>query len=93
MIDIKKLRVNQLVPYYMMASYLYYTSSIESPMTDSEYDDLCKRLLDNWSVIEHQHKYLIDHDALSSGTGFYLKIQDYPRMVVGAAVQWAKDNE
>jgi NAD-dependent DNA ligase len=95
MIFIDKLKLNQLVPYYMMTSYLYYVAdpTIESPMTDLEYDALCKRLLENWNVIEHPHKYLINYDSLTAGTGFYLKLKDYPRMVVGAALQWAEENE
>jgi NAD-dependent DNA ligase len=70
-----------------MASYLYYNINIESPMSDEEYDILCKRLHNEWDEIEHPHKSLIDRDALKSGTGFY--INKYPTMVMGAALNWA----
>lgn len=81
------MRTGQLVPYFLMASYLYYNINIESPMSDEEYDILCKRLYDEWDEIEHPHKHLIERDSLKSGTGYY--INKYPMMVMGAALNWS----
>jgi hypothetical protein len=92
--NIKELKKTQLVPYYLMSSFLYYEShpQWESPLTDTDYDDLCKRVLTEWDDIEHPHKHLIDYFALSAGTGFYLKQDDYPQIVQGAAVTWAEES-
>ena len=81
MTNINQLLSNQLVSYYMMSSYIYYVANsfLESPLSDTEYDDLCKRLLSEWDDVDHPHKKLIDFESLTAGTGFYLK--DYPRIV------------
>lgn len=78
---------NRLVPYYLMASYLYYELDEETPLTDPEYDILCKRLHDEWEDISHIHKGLVRKDALLAGSGFYLSGR-YPLMVQSAAIQW-----
>jgi len=90
MTNINQLSTNQLVSYYMMSSYIYYTANsfLESPLTDAEYDELCKRLLSEWDDADHPHKKLIDFKSLTAGTGFYLK--DYPRIVKNAAVDWVE---
>lgn len=64
-----------LVPYYLMASYLYYIRDM-SLLSDTEYDKLCIRLDKEWDNLEHAHKYLIDRESLSSTTGFTIK--NYP---------------
>ena len=90
MTNINQLSTNQLVSYYMMSSYIYYVANsfLESPLSDTEYDDLCKRLLSEWDDVDHPHKKLIDFKSLRAGTGFYLK--DYPRIVKNAAVDWVE---
>ena len=90
MTNINQLSTNQLVSYYMMSSYIYYAASsfLESPLDDTEYDALCKRLLDEWDDVDHPHKKLIDFNSLTAGTGFYLK--DYPTIVKNAAADWVK---
>jgi NAD-dependent DNA ligase len=80
------MRAEQLVPYFLMASYLYYEIHQNPPISDDEYDDICKRLYDEWDGVEHQHKHLIEREALKSGTGFY--ISNYPILVKNAAVNW-----
>lgn len=75
---------NLLVPWFLMASYLYYVRDI-SLFSDEFYDKLCGQLLDRWDEIEHPHKYLIDPFALSAGTGYYIKEDEYPGMCKGAA--------
>jgi len=75
--EVNKLASEQLVAQYMIHSYLYYIEGT-SIISDRSYDLLCKRLLREWDDLCHPHKALIDKDALSSGTGFYLKAEDYP---------------
>jgi NAD-dependent DNA ligase len=75
--EVNKLTSEQLVAHYMMHSYLYYIEGT-SVISDRSYDLLCQRLLAEWDDLHHPHKVLIDKQALSSGTGFYLKEEDYP---------------
>ncbi len=82
--------VNLLVPWYLMASYLYYHED-KSLLSDEAYDHLCAALLEKWTAIEHHHKHLIDPEALRAGTGYYIKKEDYPAITIGAA--WALMSE
>jgi hypothetical protein len=74
---------NMMVPWYLMASFLYYWH--ESPiLSDACYDDLCRRLAMRWPRIVHRHKSLIERGALAAGTCM-LAQADYPLMTQGAA--------
>jgi len=85
--EINKLTKAQLVPQYLMHSYLYYIEG--SPvLSDRSYDLLCIRLLADWDEVEHPHKDIVDKESLSSGTGFYLKEEDYPLIAVMAAREY-----
>lgn len=77
---------HMLVPYFLMASYLYYKRDV-SLLSDARFDKLCTELDAEWDDVEHRHKHLIDRDALKAGTGF--QIADYPNMIIGAACQLA----
>lgn len=82
--EIIDLYTNQLVAWYLMASYMYYIE--DTPiLSDVMYDSICQRLLDSWTTIEHQHKYLIDREALRAGTGFHLSAAEYPIRTICAA--------
>ena len=76
---------HKLVNVYLMASYAYYHLH-ESPMTDEEFDLLCYLLIERYDQITHQHKHLLDMEALKAGTGFH--ISEYPMMVKHAASMW-----
>ncbi len=80
------IKSGQLVQYFLMASYLYYNLNTEPPMSDAEFDTLCRRLYDEWDDIKHYHKHLIDRESLKAGTGYYIK--KYPTIVIGAAMHW-----
>lgn len=79
---------NMLVPYYLMASYLYYHRDV-SLLSDDRYDLLCKELDAEWDGIVHMHKHVIDRSQLKAGTGFALPADLYPMMTVHAACQMA----
>ncbi len=64
---------------YLMCAYAYYEQN-DPLITDSEFDELGKWILDNYDNVEHMHKHLVTKDDLTAGT--YLGI--YPAMVVGA---------
>ncbi len=82
--EINKLAREQLVPQYLIHSYLYYIEGYNF-LSDRSYDILCARLLSEWDEVEHPHKSIVDKEALSSGTGFYLKEENYPLIVKTAS--------
>ena len=54
---------------YLMCSYAYYKE--DNPLiSDQEFDDLAKFILENYNAIDHPHKHLITSDHLSAGTGY-----------------------
>jgi hypothetical protein len=85
---IQELKREQLVPYYLMSSYLYYLTDKASPLTDKQFDHLCLRLIDEYERIKHVHKSLVSIESLNAGTGFNMKFDDYPKIVIGAAYNW-----
>ena len=72
---------NMLVPYYQMYSYAYYKEN-ESLISDTEYDNICKQIIEKWDNITHWHKSLLTLDALKAGTGYDI---EYPNRVISAA--------
>ena len=72
---------NMLVPYYLMYSYAYYKEN-ESLISDTEYDDICKQIIEKWDNITHWHTSLLTLDALKAGTGYDI---EYPNRVISAA--------
>ena len=88
--DIKALPLKRLVPWYLMASYLYYIHDV-SLLEDSEYDAICQRLNKSWGLVSHRHKRLISRDGLAAGTGYYLREHDYPLICQSAAWQAARE--
>ena len=81
------LPTNSLVNIYLMASYLYYERHL-TPMPDTDYDILCKKLLDSFNDVDHQHGGLIDKDALRAGTAYHIRENEYPILVKQAAFAW-----
>ena len=76
--------INMLVPHYLMSCYLYYECD-KSVLSDAQFDDLCKKLLDNWDSITHMHKHLISKDALKAGSGYDIT---YTSMIKNASLNW-----
>jgi NAD-dependent DNA ligase len=74
-----------LVPMYLVHSYLYYIE--ETPIiTDTEYDRLCKKLLNSFDTLTHRHKHLVSKEALQAGTGYHISEDDYPSITKHSAV-------
>lgn len=61
---------------YLMASYAYYVED-DPIMTDGEFDELCKNLLEDWDKIDHPHKANITKSDLEAGTF----LGEYPTIV------------
>lgn len=81
--------INYVVCPYIMASYLYYVEGRDSPLTDNQFDALCKRLLDEWDTCTHKLKFLTDPELLRAGTGYSIPREAYPGGVIRLAHQWA----
>jgi len=75
--------MNHLIGQYLVHSYIYYQLD-NSIISDGDYDNLAKQILENWDNIEHPHKHLISKDALQAGT-FLLPEDEYPTIVKDTA--------
>jgi hypothetical protein len=82
--DVKDMSHHRLIAFYLMSSFLYYHRNI-SPLTDDVFDAICKRLLEEYDTIDHQHKKFIDKESLKAGTGYSLK---FPTIVEHSALAW-----
>ena len=56
---------NMLIPYYLMFSYLYYVKNI-SLIEDTEFDQMCKTLLEKLDGLTHMHKHLVQKENLTA---------------------------
>ena len=82
--NIDSISNNRLVPIYLMSSYLYYECD-KNVLTDSQFDYLCKKILDNWDSIDHMHKNLLDKETLKAGSGYDIK---YTNLIMSASLDW-----
>lgn len=71
-----------MVPWWLIASYLYYMHDI-SIISDALFDHMSRDMLNQWDTITHDHKHLISEDDLQAGSGF--AIPKYPDRVRYAA--------
>ena len=77
--DIAAMSPNQLVSWFMIASYAYYRiGDASNIMTDPTFDFLVKRLKENYDIADHYHKKYITMEHLEAGTGYDI---DYPTIV------------
>ena len=70
---------------YLMCAYAYYKED-DPLISDAEFDELAKWLLENYDHVDHPHKHLITKSDLEAGT--YLG--EYPNMVIGAVKNYKK---
>ena len=77
---------NMLIPYYLMFSYLYYEKNI-TLIDDTEFDQMCKTLLDKYDELKHMHKHLVKKESLTAGTGYDIV---YNNRIVSAAMALKK---
>ena len=81
--------LNRLIPIFLMSSYLYYEKN-KSVLTDEQFDNVCKKLYNNWEKVTHMHKHLISKDDLLAGSGYGIK---YTNMIKGGAMSWYKQEK
>lgn len=72
---------------YLMCAFAYYEQA-DPLISDQEFDELGKWLLENYDNVEHMHKHLVTKEDLDAGT--YLG--EYPTIVKGAVKDYRKKN-
>ena len=88
-VDVDKMSANQLVSWFMIASYAYYRVGGPSQvMEDQTFDYLVNRLKECYEEADHIHKPLITMDHLNAGTGYDIK---YPTIVKHAYASYLEE--
>jgi hypothetical protein len=87
--ELNNISNNRLVPIYLMSSYLYYECDL-NVLEDTQFDYLCKKILDNWDNIDHMHKHLLDKETLKAGSGYGI---EYTNLIMSASLDWYKQHE
>ena len=78
---------NMLLSFYLMASYAYY--SLGRPMmSDMEFEEITKVLLEKYEEVTHPHKNLVSKSALACCTAVGVK---YPNIVKHSAIELLKE--
>ena len=71
--NINTMTPNELVEWFLMASYAYYEQ--ENPiMSDYEFDSIALLLREKLPLSDHPHKDLITEDNLATMSGFDIEI-------------------
>jgi len=89
----KRINIGKLISDYLIHSYIYYESGSQPVISDSEFDNICHELYNNYHLVEksdHIHKKLVKLDSLSATTGFDLK---FPNIVKICAIEVLKENK
>ncbi len=87
--DIKEMTPNQLVSWFMIASYAYYIiGGSGQVMGDLTFDHLVLRLKEKYDEADHPHKKFITQEHLDAGTGFDI---EYPTIVKYAYYGYLRD--
>ena len=82
--NVNEVSINRCVAYYLMSSYLYYKKD-KHVLSDTDFDIICKRLVDEWDTCDHIHKKFLDKGALKAGTGH---TNEYNNRIIGGAEYW-----
>ena len=87
--DVQNMTANQLVSWFMIASYAYYrVGGTSQVMDDQTFDHLVLRLRECYDEADHIHKPLITVDHLDAGTGYDIK---YPTIVKHAYAGYVEE--
>lgn len=73
------------VPWWLMASFLYYHVDVPPILSDGMFDELSVFLAERWDSISHPHKDIISRADLAAGSGYAISKDRYPAIVVNAA--------
>lgn len=67
---------------WLEASYKYYITYEDTGMSDAQYDQLSRRLLDSWDLWKHPYKHLTSQEDLNCGSGYRIRKDQYPAYIV-----------
>lgn len=81
---------NSCISFWLVSSYCYYIRH-ESLMSDEAFDKMSKWVLDNYDLLEHNHKHLITKEMLEAGSGYNLGESDYPTVIKVSAEIFIKN--
>lgn len=70
---------------YLMSAYAYYVED-DPLISDAEFDELSKFILDNYDDMKHPHKHLVTKHDLKAGTF----LGKFPLIVIGAVKDYRK---
>ena len=87
--DVKNMSPNELVSWFLMASYVYYDLG-KRIMSDHVFDYLTNRLKENWDAADHSHKALINKSHLDATTGYDIK---YPSIAKYSALEYLRSDK
>lgn len=78
-----RLTTKAVVGWLLMASWCYYIEPVPcSLLSDAQYDRACKWLAQHYDSVHHKYKYLLPLDALSAGSAYHLRMDQYPMGIV-----------
>lgn len=66
---------------YLEHSVRYYLLD-RTVVSDGYFDELCQILMANWGNFEHRYKHLCCESALVAGSGFQIRSEDVPQIVL-----------
>jgi len=70
---------NAVVGWLLMASWCYYIEPVPaSLLSDGQFDRACAWLARHYDRVTHKYKHLLPLDALSAGSAFHLRMDQYP---------------
>jgi hypothetical protein len=77
---------NAVVGWLLMASWCYYIEPTPcSLLSDTQFDKACAWLLRHYDAVTHKYKHLLPRDALSAGSAFHLRMDEYPSGIIACA--------
>ena len=72
---------------YLVYSYAYYLYDMQ-PVHDCVFDQLCVDLKGKIDGYDGKYRDLVDEDAMSAGTGFHIRREQYPQEIIDKAQEY-----
>lgn len=88
--DVIEANENMLVPWILMAAYLYYCQDCNM-VSDHTYDAWCRKARYRWRFLYHRHKKFITYNPEARTVMVMLDDKDYPGLCRHAALSLAKE--
>lgn len=69
----------RLVHLYVDESHKYYVLEEPNGISDGYFDDVCKRLYEDFEEVPEDLRWFLDREELRAGTGFSISSEQYQR--------------